>query len=797
MNIRTSLPLRRSIALLLLSLLPALALADDTVAGAASYAASCANCHGSNPLTSNSNKIYNGRNARAVIDSGISSVGQMNSLRSSFPSGGAALANVAAYLGNSPNSLAFPGTAVGSTAATKSITISASLKTGNSISGLSVSTSGDFARSGGTCGTAVAVGSSCTVLVSFTPTASGARSGTLNITHAATLTPIAFALSGSGTVSASPVATMSATSLTLPSTTVNTTSGAQTLTLSNTGTAPLAIATLSLSGGNAGDFLLGAGGTCTAGASLAPSSSCTILVSFAPSAAGVRSATLGIAHNAPGSPTTVALSGTGTAVATPVIALNATTLDLGSLVVGTTSGSKSITVTNSGGASLTFSAFTSGGPAASDFTRGGTCATASSLAAAATCTLTFTFTPAAAGTRGATLTMASNASNGSAVVTLGGTGTLVPTPAVSLSATSLAFGNQTVGTASGAHAITMTNNGSAALGIGGITSNNVDFAVSGTCGSALAAGAACTISTTFTASQQAAETGTLSIASNAPTSPNTVSLGGTGVTSAPALSWSSSTTTLSFGDVAVGSSSASQTLTLDNTGTAAATLVAITLTGAASADFSLGNGTCAANGSLAAGGSCTMILSFVPTAAGSRSATLSVASGGAGPPAVALSGTGSAATATALGVAPTALDFSAASGVAAGDQTLTLQNTGTAVLDVTGIAVDSASFTLGAASSNACAAPPFSLLPGASCAVAVAWTNTTGTDSGNVLITSNAPGGSTTVAIAATHTTAGGTGSLSNAGGGGCSIADGDTPGDPVLWSLVLMAGAALWRRRR
>ena len=42
-------------------------LADDPVAGATLYASKCSSCHGSNPLTSNSNKIYNGRNARAVI----------------------------------------------------------------------------------------------------------------------------------------------------------------------------------------------------------------------------------------------------------------------------------------------------------------------------------------------------------------------------------------------------------------------------------------------------------------------------------------------------------------------------------------------------------------------------------------------------------------------------------------------------------------------------------------------------------------------------------------------------------
>ena len=80
--------------------------ADNPVNGALLYANQCASCHGNSPLTSNGSKIYNGRNARAVIDSAIAgNTGGMGSLRSTFPSGGSALADLAAYLGQTPTSL--------------------------------------------------------------------------------------------------------------------------------------------------------------------------------------------------------------------------------------------------------------------------------------------------------------------------------------------------------------------------------------------------------------------------------------------------------------------------------------------------------------------------------------------------------------------------------------------------------------------------------------------------------------------------------------------------------------------
>jgi len=787
------------------ALSPLAAMADNPVNGASLYASHCASCHGNSPLSVNSNKIYYGRNSRAALDASINSVGQMTSLRAVFPSGGSQLADVAAYLGNTPSTLTYASTAVGSTSGTQAVTVSASLVSGYAISNLSVTASGDFARSGGTCGSTVAIGSSCTVLVAYTPTAAGTRTGTLSLTHSNTLTPVVIALSGTATATTSPAAAISSTVLSLAATTVGSTSPSLTLTLSNTGTAPLVLSSLGITGSNASEFALAAGASCVAGGSVAASSSCTLPVTFTPAAAGARSATLGIVHNAANSPTTVALSGTGNAAPTPTLALNASSLAFGSQVVGTAGATQTVTVTNSGTAALVFTGLTLSGTAAAEFSRSGTCSTAAPVAAGASCTLVLGYTPAATGSRSATLTLASNASNGSATLALSGTGTATPVPAVGLSSSTIAFGSLTVGMSSSASAVTLTNSGSAPLALSGIAAAGSDFSLSHNCPASLAAGSACTLSTVFTPALTGARSGSLTITSNATSSPNTVSLSGTGaaLVLAPVLGWTPNVTALDFGAVTVGNSSVRQTLTLGNSGNALAHLTAITVSGTAPADFALAAGTCAAGGTLAVGSTCTVVLSYTPTAAGTRSATLTLASDGSPPAAVSLSGSATAAPAAALSLMPTSVSFAAETGTVAASQTLTLQNSGTAVLQVSQVALVSGGFSVAAAPANGCPAAPFSLAPGASCALSLGWTSASNaSESGTLVVTSNAPGATTTAAaLTGAHTTTAAAAPTaatgpSNTGGGGCTLSHGDPGQDPVLPLLVALAALVLWRRR-
>jgi hypothetical protein len=208
--------------------------------------------------------------------------------------------------------------------------------------------------------------------------------------------------------------------------------------------------------------------------------------------------------------------------------LSSTSINFASQGVGSTSSPLSATLTNVGNATLTLISVQVTGSNAGDFTLTNNCG--SSLAASAQCTLAFTFAPSAAGTRTASVVFTDNAAGSPQMVALSGTGT-VPT-GVSLSPTTLSFGTQPVATTSAAQTITLNNGGSATLSISGLTitgANAGDFAgIADTCGSSLAAGGKCTIGVTFTPSVAAAEAATLSITDNASGSPQMATLTGTG-----------------------------------------------------------------------------------------------------------------------------------------------------------------------------------------------------------------------------------------------------------------------------
>lgn len=165
----------------------------------------CADCHSENPVLRNFGNIFSGRNAVDLIQRAITTnTGGMAYLGGFFSA--TDLADIAAYLGNSPGSLQFPATAMGGTSDHLSVTISSSTKVG--ISNLSMSIQGDFVIVGSTCGEALERFSSCRIDVAYRPSVGGSGSGTLLISHSGTPAPVRILLS------AGPVRT--AQSLTLP-----------------------------------------------------------------------------------------------------------------------------------------------------------------------------------------------------------------------------------------------------------------------------------------------------------------------------------------------------------------------------------------------------------------------------------------------------------------------------------------------------------------------------------------------------------------------------------------------------
>jgi len=228
-----------------------------------------------------------------------------------------------------------------------------------------------------------------------------------------------------------PGVTFSPVSLAFGSSNIGTTTAAQSVKLTNSGTAPLTGVTVSLTGGSPGDFSQ----TNNCGTTVAVGSSCTISVAFKPTATGSRTASVSVADNGSGSPQTVALSGTGVGV--PAISFSPASLSFASTTVGVASAAQTVTVKNTGSASLSLTSINVTGTNSGSFTDTTTCT--SSLAVNATCTIAVTFKPTTAGSLSASITVGDNVTGSPQTIALSGTG-VAALPAITFSPASLSFG---------------------------------------------------------------------------------------------------------------------------------------------------------------------------------------------------------------------------------------------------------------------------------------------------------------------------------------------------------------------
>jgi len=209
-----------------------------------------------------------------------------------------------------------------------------------------------------------------------------------------------------------PVVSLSASAVTFASQNAGTASGAQSITLTNTGTGALTIKSIAIGGANSGDFA--EANTC--GTSVAAGAKCSISVTFKPTAAGSRTAALAITDNAAGSPQSVTLNGTGVGV--PSVSLSASKLSFPSQKIGADSPSQSVTLTNTGTGPLTIASIAIGGADPKDFSESNTCGT--SVAAGVKCSISVTFKPTVAGNRSATVAITDNAAGSPQSITLTG-----------------------------------------------------------------------------------------------------------------------------------------------------------------------------------------------------------------------------------------------------------------------------------------------------------------------------------------------------------------------------------------
>jgi len=204
--------------------------------------------------------------------------------------------------------------------------------------------------------------------------------------------------------------TVTPASLTFATQLQGTTSLAQSVTLSNYGTAALSVTSMEFTGADPGDFAQ----TNTCGSSIAPGTSCTINVTFNPAQIGARTANLSVTDNAPGSPQTVRLTGVGT-----VVQVNPASLSFGAVPVGT-SNTASTTLTNTGSTALSITGIVIAGADTDEFGQTNTCGTG--LGAGKSCAITVTFAPKEKGNDSAQVSVSDNGGSSPQQVSLSGAG---------------------------------------------------------------------------------------------------------------------------------------------------------------------------------------------------------------------------------------------------------------------------------------------------------------------------------------------------------------------------------------
>jgi len=313
-----------------------------------------------------------------------------------------------------PATTNFGNQSQGTTSAPQIVTVTNSGSATLTVTGVTVTGTnpGDFNQTS-SCGN-IAPGFGCQVSVTFTPTATGARTATLSVSDNATGSPHTSTLMGTGTPGATPTVSLNPTSLSFQNQPLNTASGVKTVTVKNTGAGNLNITNITVNNTVGKDFT--ESDTCRTGP-ITTNSTCTISVVFTPTSTVDQTATISITDNASNSPQSISLSGNGAAPAVSI--LPSTTLTFPSTKVGNSSVLQ-LTLQNSGNATLTGLSMLVSEGSATEFSVANGCG--ASVAVGAQCTITVTFKPSATGARSADLIITDNAGDSPQVVEMSGTG---------------------------------------------------------------------------------------------------------------------------------------------------------------------------------------------------------------------------------------------------------------------------------------------------------------------------------------------------------------------------------------
>ncbi len=433
----------------------------------------------------------------------------------------------------------------------------------------------------------------------------------------------------------------------------------KTYTIQNTGLGTLNIGIITFSGANAADFVV----TTAPGHVLAPGGSTTFVVTFTPSAAGSRVATLAIVNddndenpynwNIQGTGTNVDINLHGNSVNIADGDMTPSTSDWTSFgTVSASSGTitRTFTIQNTGTTSLTVGAISITGANPGDFSV--TTAPAGTVAGGGSTTFVVTFNPSAAGTRTAVINIANNDPDENPYTfAIEGDG-IDPDMEIASNATVIADGDATPsltdntnfgsadytsGTISQTFTITNTASATMTLTLGTLViggTNAADFSITSAPVGPLAAGASTTFTILFNPSAVGTRSATLSISNNDnETNPYNFSIQGTGTdpeinvqgngnTIADGDTTPTTTDGTSFGSIDIAQDNIPKTFTIQNTGTGTLNVTGVTITGTNAADYSV---TTAPASTVAPGGSTTFVVTFNPSTVGVKTATINIA----------------------------------------------------------------------------------------------------------------------------------------------------------------------------
>ena len=566
---------------------------------------------------------------------------------------------------------------------------------------------------------AVAVGQSASFIIAVNATASGALTSTLTVQADGASSPVSINLSATALTAQAQLSVSPAT-MNFGTVSVGVKSTGN-LVLSNAGASDLTVSMLTLTGS---DFAVSG---ITTPKTISANQAVPITITFDPAAAGSSTGTLTITSSDSANPTMVVpLNGNGTSTATGQLSADQTSASFGTVAING-SAQKQIILTNTGNATVKISNINESG---TGFTLSGL-STPVSLTPSQHATLTATFAPASAANFTGTITFVSDAANSPLQIGLTGTGAQA---GLTISPASFDFGSVVDGQTK-SQTVSVTNTGSVPLTLSQLSVNGAGYSVSGLATPAtIAGGAKTTFNAVFAPTTAGSHAGSVSIQSNAPSSPNVLSLSGTGTAATVTLTTNPSSMT--FSGVNAGSSS-SKSVTITNSGNSAVTISQITVN---AKDFKTTG--IATPSTLAPGTNATMTVSFNPTASENISGNITVASTQGASAVIPVTG---GAVQPALTVTPSTASFGNVTVGSPASQTIQLTNSGTGTLTISQVSAAGTGFSASAVSL------PITLSAGQSTNFNAQFgPSSAGTDTGSISIVSNAPNSPAVVALSGT-----------------------------------------------